>query len=577
MQKTNYMSSNSQNKTPILKYTSHIRIIKFGEDSDGNLYVKLLVRRKSIKNKLWISISDLTNSRKETYNTINRFGGHIISLAAQRELETRLQFSIPKDINTLVATKIGWLDNNFIMPDEIIGVQKRKTVILLSNCGANLADKYICSGTPEGAKQLMALAHGNSRFMLAISLAFLGPLADLAGQAQVAVQLFGKAATGKTALAVGISSIYGWHVDINIASQRGFAESWNLTINSLEQLAVNHSGTFLILDEANTAPMVRNSRVQGILDCVFRLDQSQERGRLYSPRRASWWMPVLSISNMSLEEMAIGDKIPFKDEARDRLIEVPLPTDSDSIFEMLHSHKTLGSFVAEIKRLATLNHGVLGREYIRCLCEVKERDPLWLPTFIAARKEEYLESKESKTSDLELHRPRLREKFSMIYAAGCLARHFDLVPWKNGELRRAIFKCELAHVAHVQSFQKTIKTPAQVLTEFVNSHTGQFRELKKNLRLKEDPKSICPGFINSFTYPKQLFILEKNFRKIFTGNFNFNQVKAYLAAEGIIKTNESSSGHVRFVEKRTLGVDKAGKKVRPYVMVINMEPLNAAP
>jgi putative DNA primase/helicase len=374
----------------VLKYTSHIKITNFGRDLDGNLFVKLLVDQENIRKKFWISLGELSYSRRETYNTINRFGGHIISLAAQREFETRLQLSIPKNSDTLVVTKIGWVDNNFIMPYGVIGNKKRRIVVLLPSSSAKLVDKYICSGTVEGAKELMALAGGNSRFMLALSLAFLGPLADLAGQAQVAVQFFGVASSGKTGLSAGASSIYGWHINSNIASQRGFAESWNQTINYIEQLAVSHSNTFLILDEANTAPTVRNSRTQGILDCVFRLDQSQEKGRLYSPSRASWWMPVLSISNRSLEEMAIEEKIQFKDEARDRLIEIPLPNDSNSIFETLHGHKTAGNFVAAIKRLATLNHGVLGREYIRHLCEIKERDPMWLPEFIASRKIEYL-------------------------------------------------------------------------------------------------------------------------------------------------------------------------------------------
>jgi hypothetical protein len=146
----------------VLKYTSHIKITNFGRDLDGNLFVKLLVDQENIRKKFWISLGELSYSRRETYNTINRFGGHIISLAAQREFETRLQLSIPKNSDTLVVTKIGWVDNNFIMPYGVIGNKKRRIVVLLPSSSAKLVDKYICSGTVEGAKELMALAGGNS-------------------------------------------------------------------------------------------------------------------------------------------------------------------------------------------------------------------------------------------------------------------------------------------------------------------------------------------------------------------------------------------------------------------------------
>ncbi len=73
--------------------------------------------------------------------------------------------------------------------------------------------------------------------MLAIALAFVGPIGPLLGVEQVMIQLVGDPVSAKSAIVTGAGSVWSCNIDLPLPT---FSETWNNTINGLERVAAAH-------------------------------------------------------------------------------------------------------------------------------------------------------------------------------------------------------------------------------------------------------------------------------------------------------------------------------------------------
>ena len=132
------------------------------------------------------------------------------------------------------------------------------------------------------------------------------------------------------------------------------------------------------------------SRVETLTEAAMRLERSVEKGRLTdteSPR--SWWVPILSTSNKSLDEMATkGEEI--DDAYRDRLIDVPLPTAADGIYQNLHGYKDKAKFSEALIQIALQHHGAASLRFLEKLTDWRARDEKNLKQVLARHRRRYL-------------------------------------------------------------------------------------------------------------------------------------------------------------------------------------------
>ena len=84
-------------------------------------------------------------------------------------------------------------------------------------------------------QKIARLAIGNSRLMLALALAFVGPVGPILEVEQVGIQLFGPQGCGETATLIAAGSVWGKNVDPELAASVGFGSLWNSTTNDSEQ------------------------------------------------------------------------------------------------------------------------------------------------------------------------------------------------------------------------------------------------------------------------------------------------------------------------------------------------------
>jgi putative DNA primase/helicase len=125
----------------------------------------------------------------------------------------------------------------FVLPSGPIGAPSGETVLLQGGATAAYSVKGTLETWRETVGQKIA---GHSRAVLAVSVAFAGPLLHLTGQDGFGVHLYGSSSTGKTTLLQAAGSVWG---------PPSLVRPWRATANALEASAALATDALLCLDE----------------------------------------------------------------------------------------------------------------------------------------------------------------------------------------------------------------------------------------------------------------------------------------------------------------------------------------
>jgi hypothetical protein len=477
------------------------KILALGESADGDRFLDVRVVLQGQRQSRLLSMSELQASPDRA---INQLGAALLTRAAKNRFleEAQHAFQTLKPIFT-VATKSGWSEGVFVLPNGACIPRTDDLETCLPLEIRRYGGEFGCLGTLEGWDRIPELAKGNSRFMLAVALAFAGPVVELLQlESPPMIQLFGAPGSGKTSMGAAAGAAWGGGHDWL------FLQSWNHTLNSAERLAAAFHSTFLVMDETRTADQTKSGQAPPILQLVMRLAGGQVRGRMTDdlpPLRFE--TSLLSLSNESLDEMAEKCRAEIDDAHRGRLIDVPLASGVVGAFESLHGFDNHAAFSAELKRIARTHHGKAVREFLRQFAVDLRKDKPELETWLDACRNWHLKRVRrtvvSTSRDLE----RIHQKFATIYAAGALAIDYEILPWPTGELSDALLQCEQAHVDHVARFVSSAPfstrplrpvDPLDSLRQHVRQNRSKFADLREGLipRNTGHDHDSCPGYIN---------------------------------------------------------------------------------
>ena len=76
-----------------------------------------------------------------------------------------------------MATRLGWYDGAFVLPDEEIGASGKKVWVHLDERRFERWSRYRTGGDLAGWQEIARLAVGKSRLVLMLGMAFVGPVA----------------------------------------------------------------------------------------------------------------------------------------------------------------------------------------------------------------------------------------------------------------------------------------------------------------------------------------------------------------------------------------------------------------
>jgi putative DNA primase/helicase len=434
--------------------------------------------------------------------------------------------------------------------------------------------KYRVKGSLSGWQEIARLAIGNSRLMLALALAFVGPVGTILQVEQVGIQLFGPQGCGKTATLIAAGSVWGRHVDPELAASVGGGSSWNTTPNDMEQESLGSNHTLQAMDETRSATTELRRLGPHMFDNVMRWERGIEKGRLGEIwRRRAWWCALLSTSNLSLLEMVEAAHSTTVDDALlSRLVDVPPPAGGLGIFENLHGKSSVAEFSQHMIAISRRHFGWPSRVFIDKLVKWRAREPRGLKKWLMKRREFYL-SKANGISSPNRDLDRIHGKFATIYAAGCLAIEFDILPWERAQLCAALLSTERDHVRYVEQMRANAAqaqlAPMDRLRDYVRLHRKEFVDLRKHLIPKPSNHDHegCSGYINQHAdQGLEYLFADRKLEEIVGGPVFARRCKAELAANGMIATAAGSDGD-RFSVKRAIGRVKR-KLVRRQVIAI---------
>ncbi len=181
----------------------------------------------------------LEGDGSEVRRELARLGLHISHNQSARSLLAAYIKVWPIDARARCVDRLGWHGNIFVTPNGSIG--EAEELVVFQNSHAT-EPAYSESGTANEWRDSVAeLAAGNTRLVFALSVAFAGALAEIAGEDSGGFHLRGASSSGKSTALKLAASVWG--------NPSTYVRLWRGTVNGLEGLATLHNDSLLILDE----------------------------------------------------------------------------------------------------------------------------------------------------------------------------------------------------------------------------------------------------------------------------------------------------------------------------------------
>jgi putative DNA primase/helicase len=328
----------------------------------------------------------------------------------------------------LATERVGWNDGAFVMPDECFGGNSGETM-LLRDASAH-EHSFRQSGTLEEWQQIARLAVGNSRLVLAISMAFVGPLLEPCSEEGGGVHLKGSSSMGKTTALHASGSVWGG------GDANGYVKTWRATANGLEGVCRNHSDTFLCLDEIAQI----SARDAGEAAYMIANGSGKSRSRTDGLARKTAKFRVVFLSS---GEIGLADKV--AEESRGKRITagqqvriVDVPADAGAghgLFENLHGFESGKALSKHIVAAAKRTYGTAGRAFLAAVVPEIDEIKRQAERMTAAFCEWYLPA----GADGQV--ARVAQRFALIAFAGELAIRMGILPWEAGDAVKAAGTC----------------------------------------------------------------------------------------------------------------------------------------
>jgi putative DNA primase/helicase len=320
----------------------------------------------------------------------------------------------------LTADRLGWADErclSFILGDgRVLGDGE---VVYQSEGAPSAATEMRAAGTLEGWRDHVAgPCVGNPLMVVAVSLAFAGPLLEPLGLDGGGLHLRGASSRGKSTIQRVAVSVWG--------SPR-FLHSWRATANGLEGVAAACNGALLALDEIGEV----SGRDAGAAAYMLANGTGKARANRAGGARAAarWRVMVLSSGEIALaDKMAEAGGRAAAGQAV-RLLDVAADGRAHGAFDDLHDAPDGAAFADRLREATASHFGTAGPAFVRAFLDRRDAATATARTAIKAF---CVVAAETFGLEGEGQTARAAARLGLIAAAGELATHFGLTGWPAG-------------------------------------------------------------------------------------------------------------------------------------------------
>ncbi|PTU64211.1 hypothetical protein DB032_04425 [Chromobacterium sp. Panama] len=452
-----------------------------------------------------LAASDTADFRRELAR-----GGLTLSTSAkarQKLVDYVLGYRPMSATRLRCVSRIGWHGSRYVLPDQVYGAQAGEGVIYQ---GADSGDFNQAGTLQDWQQHIAALASGNSRIIFAISVAFAGVLAEMAGESGGGFHFVGTTSKGKTSTLLDpAASIWG-HPD-------RFAKKWRTTQNGLETLCLSRNDGLLILDElAQIAATDAGGAAYLIANGQAKTRMSREGGN--RPAQ-TWRVMLLSAGEIDLaQHMAEAGK----NAKGGQMARLPaIPADGGAglgTLEQLHQHGSGQAFADAMKGHTRRYYGTAGPAFLAKLASPEEQQTIRAEVHAnVAKALPHLGIPDSAAEEVG----RIAARFALVAFAGELATRYGVTGWQAGEAFQSARRCfrewlaennsgmaadDRALFAQVAGFMQSHSTTRfpphdatpEVLARYLNRAGFTFTDEKGGLQfwVLTEPfkREVCKGF-----------------------------------------------------------------------------------
>ena len=371
--------------------------------------------------------SDLASDGLAVRQLLSKGGLYVSPHQKDRNLLQQFFAQVKIERRARAVTRVGWQDGSFALPDRTIGPPDGDLVVYQGLGG--LDHEYRVQGTLEAWKEGVARpAEGNSRLIVAICSAFVGPLLAAAGAEGGGLHFRGPSSIGKSTALFAGASVWGGPT---------FVGSWRATANGLEGIAEMANDCLLILDELAQLDPKEAGHVAYLLANGRGKSRASKNGEARPAR--SWRVFLLSSGEISLAEHARSDGRGRRSPAGQEVCILDIEADAGKglgLFDTLNGFAGGDELARSIKNGAAAHYGIAGPAFVQRLLgrfdQIGEEVREGINHFAAST------MPKGATGQVE----RSCRRFGLIAMAGELAIAERILPWPRGhavEAARSMF------------------------------------------------------------------------------------------------------------------------------------------
>jgi putative DNA primase/helicase len=482
------------------------RLIRF-QDSDGCIH------------QYAIPMELLSGDCCELYGLLLSSGLRLTSKKSIRNKLIDYLQGIELDRRALCASRIGWHDNHFILPD---GAIPETDTLYLQSDNTNLEGFSTAGFLQEWQKHVAVPCQNNSRLVFSLCCAFAAPFFSLVHAESGGFNLKGASSIGKTTALSVAASVWG---------SPKYIKQWKTTGNALEAIAEAHNNTLLCLDELSQV----DGREAG--EIAYMIANGSGKNRLKAKgglRKSSEW----NLLFLSTGEISIADKISEAGKKAQagmlaRMSDIPADAGKGHrLFDTIHNFKDGSALAHHLKDSTSKYYGTAIRAFLPHLLRIKDQ----LPQILAEIKKDFFECYMPEGVDGQVQR--VASRFILVAAAGELAIKVGILPYKTHEAFEAIGKCFQAWLEERGSVGAyEIEEGIRQVQAFLEAHHSKRFALMKGEAptMQEEKISNQAGYKQKTKEGSyEFFVFTDTFRKEICKGFDSRAICAALASRGML-------------------------------------------
>ncbi|MEO5330277.1 MAG: DUF927 domain-containing protein [Magnetococcus sp. THC-1_WYH] len=315
---------------------------------------------------------------------------------------------------------LGWNGYCYVLPDLILGAPEEPVVLVGWD---REEDSVYCSGEQEDwIKFVGESCAGHRKLMMAVIVAFAGPLLKFCNEDTFGLHFYGGSSIGKTTALYVAQSVWG--------SPQGLYR-WRATANALETVAASKNDGLLCLDE------IAQLDPRQAAEVAYMLGNGKGKHRAIKDgskaKEKTWRMIYLSTGEMSMANFVESNGGTMRGGMEVRQIDIPAEEGPNGILGWI-GDMDAAEYIRFLTEGTRRYYGTVGRSWVDFIA----KDPFEYVDFVEKQRSTFIHAVNKTQSLTNGQTRRVAEKFGFLFGVGRLACQNGLTGFSQSESDDAV-------------------------------------------------------------------------------------------------------------------------------------------